>query len=97
MDLAELKNMDVKDLLGKIKGVGAGNIFQDKKTLIKFGICFGSILIFLIIYYALVNPTINEQKKNLKKWIEFHILVYIPFDNNFYYIYMYCLYIFILS
>ena len=66
MDLAELKNMDVKDLLGKIKGVGAGNIFQDKKTLIKFGIGFGSILIFLIIYYALVNPTITEQKKKIE-------------------------------
>lgn len=62
MDLAALKNLDIKDLLNKIKGAGAGNILQDKKILIKFGIGFGSILIFLIIYYVFVSPVISEQK-----------------------------------
>ena len=62
MDLAALKNLDIKDLLNKIKGAGVGNILQDKKILIKFGIGFGSILIFLIIYYVFVSPVISEQK-----------------------------------
>jgi|AP59_1055472.scaffolds.fasta_scaffold08600_2 Tfp pilus assembly protein PilO len=65
MDLAALKNLDIKDLLNKIKGAGAGNILQDKKILIKFGIGFGSILIFLIIYYVFVSPVINEQKAKI--------------------------------
>ena len=65
MDLAALKNLDIKDLLNKIKGAGAGNILQDKKILIKFGIGFGSILIFLIIYYVFVSPVINEQKTKI--------------------------------
>ena len=65
MDLSALKNLDIKDLLNKIKGAGAGNILQDKKILIKFGIGFGSILIFLIIYYVFVSPVINEQKAKI--------------------------------
>ena len=36
MDLSALKNLDIKDLLNKIKGAGLGNILQDKKILIKF-------------------------------------------------------------
>ena len=65
MDLSALKNLDIKDLLNKIKGAGVGNILQDKKILIKFGIGFGSILIFLIIYYVFVSPVINEQKAKI--------------------------------
>ena len=67
MDLAALKNLDIKDLLNKIKGAGAGNILQDKKILIKFGIGFGSILIFLIIYYVFVSPDLLENKLIVKK------------------------------
>ena len=33
-----------------------------KKTLIKFGIGFGSIILFLIIYYAILNPIVKEKK-----------------------------------
>ena len=44
MDLAELKNMDIKDLLSKFKG--SGGILGDQKLLVKFGIGFGSIIIF---------------------------------------------------
>ena len=35
----------------------------DKKTLIKFGSGFGAILIFLIIYYAVLNPMVKERKE----------------------------------
>ena len=34
----------------------------DKKTIIKFGIGFGAIIIFLIIYYAILNPMVKERK-----------------------------------
>ena len=47
MDLSSLKDMDVKDLLSKLKDSQA--IFSDKKMLTKFGIIFGAIVIFLII------------------------------------------------
>ena len=63
MDWASLKNMDVKDLLVKVKGSQA--IFTDKKMLIKFGIIFGSIIIFLMVYYFGFNPKIQEQKQKI--------------------------------
>ena len=47
MDWASLKDMDVKDLLAKFKGSQV--IFTDKKMLSKFGIIFGSVIIFLIL------------------------------------------------
>ena len=34
----------------------------DKKTLIKFGIGIGSLILFLIIYYAILNPMVKERK-----------------------------------
>ena len=60
MNLDAIKNLDVKDLLSKFKG-GAG-ILDDKKLLVKFGIGFGSILLFLIIYYAFVAPIVKSQE-----------------------------------
>ena len=51
----DLKNINVSDLKGKLAAV-------DKKTFIKFGIGFGGIIIFLIIYYAVLNPMVNERK-----------------------------------
>ena len=65
MDLAALKNLDVKDLIGKIKSGGGADLLKDKKTLIKFGSVGGAILIFLIIYYVFVSPVINAQKERL--------------------------------
>jgi len=65
MDLAALKNLDVKDLIEKIKSGGGAGLLKDKKTLIKFGSAAGAILIFLIIYYAFVAPVINAQKARL--------------------------------
>jgi len=66
MDIAALKNLDIKDIFSKIKTGGGANIFKDKKTLIKFGVVGGSILIFLIIYYAFVSPKIDAQKMLIK-------------------------------
>ena len=64
MDLSSLKDMDVKDLLSKLKGSQA--IFSDKKMLIKFGIIFGAIVIFLIIYYGHFNKIFQDQKKQIE-------------------------------
>ena len=67
MDLAALKKFDIKDLLEKIKAGGGTNVFKDKKTLIKFGVIGGAILIFLIIYYAFVSPVIGALKEKINK------------------------------
>ena len=65
MDLAALKNLDVKDLIEKIKSGGGAGLLKDKKTLIKFGSVGGAILIFLIIYYVFVSPVISDQEERL--------------------------------
>ena len=52
----DLKNITMSDLKAKFSGTA------DKKTLIKFGIGFGAIIIFLIIYYAILNPMVKERK-----------------------------------
>ena len=64
MDLSSLKDMDVKDLLSKLKGSQA--IFSDKKMLTKFGIIFGAIVIFLIIYYGHFNKIFQDQNKQIE-------------------------------
>ena len=51
----DLKNMTMDDLKQKFST-------NDKKTIIKFGIGFGAIIIFLIIYYAILNPMVKERK-----------------------------------
>ena len=58
MDLASLKNIDLKDIVAKLKSGGTA----DKKLLIQFGVGFGAILIFLIGYYAFVSPRVEAQK-----------------------------------
>ena len=62
MDLANLKNIDVNELLNKLKSGG----LADKKTLIKFGIGFGAVFIFLIFYYVFVAPKVNVQEEKLR-------------------------------
>ena len=59
MDLASLKDLDLNDIITKLKS-GA---LADKKTLIKFGVGFVAILIFLIGYYAFVSPIVNTTKR----------------------------------
>ena len=62
MDLnIDLKNLKVEDIKAKIIQ------FADKKTLIKIGISAGAIILFLIIYYAILNPIVNKKKLQLDK------------------------------
>ena len=61
MDLASLKNIDLKDIVAKLKSGG----IADKKLLIQFGVGFGAILIFLIGYYAFVSPRVEAQKAQI--------------------------------
>ena len=51
----DLKNITVEDLKEKFAAF-------DKKTLIKFGIGIGAIILFLIIYFAILKPMVNERK-----------------------------------
>ena len=52
----DLNNINISDLKDKLLQIA------DKKTLIKFGIGFGSIILFLIIYYAILNPIVKNKK-----------------------------------
>jgi Tfp pilus assembly protein PilO len=47
---------DIKDQITKL---------ADKKTLTKIGIIVGSIVLFLIIYYAILNPMVKTRKAKL--------------------------------
>ena len=59
MDLNDLKNLNMEDIKAKVMA------FADKKTLIKIGISAGSIIFFLIIYYAILNPIVKEKKAKI--------------------------------
>ena len=62
MDLnIDLKNLNVEDIKAKILQ------FADKKTLIKVGISAGAIILFLVIYYAILNPIVNKKKIQLNE------------------------------
>ena len=52
----DLNNINMSDLKEKLLAIA------DKKTLIKFGIGFGSIVLFLVIYYAILNPMVKDRK-----------------------------------
>ena len=75
MDLNELKNLNMDDLKAKVLA------FADRKTLIKIGISLGSLIVFLIIYYAILNPIVKEKKAQItdmnKKQDEI-----VKFDND---------------
>ena len=77
MDLSNLKNIDVNDLFNKLKSGG----LRDKKLLIKFGIGFGAVLIFLIIYYVFVSPVVTAQEEKLRIMNENKEKI-IEFNNN---------------
>ena len=53
-----LKSINLESVKAKIKSI-------DKKILIKFGIGFLSIIIFLIIYYAVLSPIVEKKKAQL--------------------------------
>ena len=56
MDLNNIKIEELKELALK---------YSDKKTLIKIGISFGAVIIFLIIYYAILSPIVDKRKAKL--------------------------------
>ena len=56
IDLKNLNMSDIKDQITKL---------ADKKTLTKIGIMFGAIVLFLIIYYAILNPMVKSRKAKL--------------------------------
>ena len=61
MDLSNLKNIDLKDIVTKLKSGKIG----DKKILVQFGVGFVAVLVFLIGYYVFVSPTLKVQKEQI--------------------------------
>ena len=61
MDLKniDLKNLNIEDIKKQILQ------FTDKKTLIKIAISVGAIIVFLVIYYSILNPLVNKKKLQL--------------------------------
>ena len=57
----DLKNIDLKNI--KLEDIKAKLATIEKKTLIKYGVGFGAILIFLIGYYSILNPIVNKKKE----------------------------------
>ena len=60
----DLKSIDLKNI--SLESIKSKLLAIDKKTIIKFGISFGAIVFFLIIYYAILNPIVNVKKNQLK-------------------------------
>ncbi|MDC3174724.1 pilus assembly protein PilO [Candidatus Pelagibacter sp.] len=56
MDLNNIKIDDIKEKLLNI----------DKKTLIKYGSVVGAVILFLIIYYAILNPIVTNKRTQLE-------------------------------
>ena len=54
----DLKNISIEDIKSKLKRV-------EKKTWIKVGISVGAVIIFLIIFYGVLNPIVNIKKAQL--------------------------------
>ena len=61
MDLKniDLKNIKFDEIISKIKTI-------EKKVLIKIGIGVGSVVVFLIIYYAILSPIVEKKKIQLE-------------------------------
>ena len=57
----DLKNIDLKKI--NLEDIKAKLTTIEKKTLIKYGVGFGAILIFLIGYYSILNPIVNKKKE----------------------------------
>jgi hypothetical protein len=70
----DLKNITMDDLKQKFSTI-------DKKTLIKFGIGLGAIILFLIIYYAILNPMVKERKAKYQDKIQKEQEI-VDFENN---------------
>ena len=59
MDLNNLKNLDVKDLIEKLKSL---DLTKDKKALTKFGIGFGAVFIFYFFTMFLLHQWLMSKK-----------------------------------
>jgi len=56
----DLKNLNMDDIKSQVT-----KILADKKALTKIGIIFGAVVLFLIIYYAILNPMVDKRKAKL--------------------------------
>tara|TARA_Y100001954_G_C15779341_1_gene588869 strand:- start:1 stop:687 length:687 start_codon:yes stop_codon:yes gene_type:complete len=57
IDLKNLNMSDIKDQITKLS--------KDKKMLTKIGIIFGAVVLFLIIYYAILSPMVDSRKAKI--------------------------------
>lgn len=62
MDLSELKNIDLNEIVSKLKN---SELLKDKKLLTKIGIFTGAFLLSIIVYYSFISPVIKQQKDNI--------------------------------
>ena len=51
----DLNNINLEDIKEKLLSI-------DKKTLIKYGSVVGAVILFLIIYYAILNPIVINKR-----------------------------------
>ena len=56
----DLKNLNMDDIKSQVT-----KLLADKKTLTKIGIIFGAVVLFLIIYYAILSPMVDKRKAKL--------------------------------
>ena len=54
----DMKNINLESIKAKIQSI-------DKKILIKFGIGIGSVIVFLIIYYTVLSPIVDNKRAQL--------------------------------
>ena len=54
----DLNNINLDDIKEKLLNI-------DKKTLIKYGSVVGAVILFLIIYYAILNPIVTNKRTQL--------------------------------
>ena len=54
----DLNNINLDDIKEKLLNI-------DKKTLIKYGSVIGAVILFLIIYYAILNPIVTNKRTQL--------------------------------
>ena len=54
----DLNNINLEDIKEKLLSI-------DKKTLIKYGSVVGAVILFLIIYYAILNPIVVKKRAEL--------------------------------
>ena len=54
----DLNNINLDDIKEKLLSI-------DKKTLIKYGSVVGAVILFLIIYYAILNPIVANKRTQL--------------------------------